>query len=200
MSLHTVIFIGRSGCGKGTQAALLRDRIHRLDEEKKPILYVETGERFRNFIRGTGYSSELSRAIYERDERQPDFLAGWMWANVFIEELHPGMHVVVDGAPRAHSEAEFLTTALKFYKREKPVVIHLNVSRKWSEERLLARGRGDDRTLAKIEKRLDWFDEDVVPAVEYLRGDPFYRFLEIDGEQSIEEVHRDIVAAYEYQA
>lgn len=196
--LHTVIFIGRSGCGKGTQAALLRDRIHRLDDEKKPILYVETGERFRGFIRGESYSSKLSKEIYERDERQPDFLAGWMWANVLLEEMNPGMHVVFDGAPRAHSEAEFLTTALKFYKREKPIVIHINVSREWSEKHLLERGRNDDQSLARIHRRLDWFDKDVVPAVEYLRGDPYYRFVEIDGEQAIEEVHRDIVAAYDY--
>lgn len=198
--LHTVIFIGRSGCGKGTQAGLLKDRIHRLDEEKKPILYIETGEHFRNFIRGTSFSSQLSREIYEKDERQPDFLAGWMWANVLLDQMNPGMHMVVDGAPRAHSEAEFLTSALKFYSRERPVVVHIDVSRKWSEERLLSRGRSDDKTLTKIEKRLDWFEEDVVPAVEYLRGNPYYRFIEVDGEQTIEEVHRDIIAAYEYQA
>ncbi|MBX4206207.1 nucleoside monophosphate kinase [Candidatus Parcubacteria bacterium] len=192
MSLHTVIFIGRSGCGKGTQAGLLKDRIHRQDEGKSPILYVETGEHFRNFIRGTSFSSTLSQEIYGRDERQPDFLAGWMWANLLIQEMGPGMHIVFDGAPRAVSEAELLTTALTFYKRERPVVIH--------EERLLARGRSDDRTLAKIDKRLDWFDKDVLPAIEYFKRDPYYRFIEVDGEQTIEGVHRDIIAAYDYSA
>jgi adenylate kinase family enzyme len=123
-----------------------------------------------------------------------------MWANVLIEEMAPDMHLVFDGAPRAHAEAELLTTALQFYSREKPAVIHINVSREWAEKRLLARGRADDRTLAKITKRLNWFDEDVVPAVEYFRANPYYRFLEIDGEQSIEEVHADIIRAYDYRA
>lgn len=199
MNLHTVIFIGRSGCGKGTQAALLRERIHRLDEAKRPILYVETGEHFRRFIRQAGLSSKLSREAYERDERQPDFLAAWMWADLLIRELEPDMHLVFDGAPRARAEAELLTTALSFYGRERPTVIHLDVSRKWSEEKLLARGRSDDRTLAKIDKRLDWFDRDVVPAMDYFRANPYYRFVEVNGEQTVPEVHRDIVAAYEYQ-
>lgn len=197
-ALHTVIFVGRSGCGKGTQAGLFKDRIHKMDDAQHPILYVETGEHFRNFIRGQGYSSTLSRDVNERGERQPNFLAGWMWANVLINEIEPGMHLVFDGAPRARAEAELLTTAFQFYSREKPVVIHINVSRKWSEEKLLARGRSDDKTLAKINKRLDWFDRDVVPALDYFREDPYYRFIEVDGEQTIPEVHRDIIAGYEY--
>ncbi len=198
--LHTIIFIGRSGCGKGTQADLFKNRIHKQDEEHRPILYVETGERFRQFIRDKQYSSALSKAIYEKDERQPNFLACWMWATVLIDELSEKMHLIFDGAPRARAEAELLTTAMRFYAREKPTVIHINVGRKWSEERLLARGRSDDLNLEKIDKRLDWYDKDVIPAVNYFKSDPFYRFVEVDGEQSIEKVHSDIVAAYEYEA
>jgi adenylate kinase family enzyme len=198
--LHTIIFIGRSGCGKGTQAALLKDRIHRFDKAQDPILYVETGEHFRNFIRGRSYSSKRSKEVYEKDERQPNFLAGWMWANILIQEMEPEMHLVFDGAPRARAEAELLTTALQFYGRERPTVIHIDVSRKWAEEHLLARGRADDKTLAKITKRLDWFERDVVPAIAYFKSDPYYRVIEVDGEQTIEEVHRDIVAVYDYGA
>lgn len=198
--LHTIIFIGRSGCGKGTQAELMRERINRLDDKKRHILYVEPGHYFRQFIRGSGYSSRLSKTIYESDERQPNFLACWVWSNILIEEFNENMHLIIDGAPRARPEAELLTTAMRFYGREKPTVIYLNVSREWSEERLLARGRQDDITLEKIDKRLDWFDKDVVPALNYFKSDPLYRLIEINGEQSIEKVHSDIVASYDYQA
>ncbi len=200
MPLHTVIFIGRSGCGKGTQADLFKNRLHKHEEGKRSIVYIETGDHFRKFIRGKSFSSELSKTAYENDERQPNFLACWMWANMIIEELGPDMHLIFDGAPRARPEAELLTTALKFYQRERPVVIHINVSRRWSEERLLARGRSDDRSLAKIDKRLDWFDKDVLPALDYFAKDPYYRYLEVNGEQGIEAVHRDIIAAYEYSS
>jgi len=197
---QTIILIGRSGCGKGTQAKLLRGRLDRIDLEKQPILYVETGQYFREFIREGSFSSILSKETNERGGRQPNFLACWMWSKVLIEELTEGMHVIFDGAPRARAEAEILTTALRFYKRESPVVVHINVSREWSEEKLLKRGRSDDLDIEKIGRRLDWFDKDVVPAINYFKSDPFYKFIEVDGEQSIEKVHSDIVAGYEYEA
>jgi adenylate kinase family enzyme len=54
-------------------------------------------------------------------------------------------------------------------------------------------GRKDD-TADSINKRLDWFDADVKPAIERFRRDRDYDFVEINGEQSIEAVHRDIMA------
>lgn len=196
--LHTVIFTGRSGCGKGTQADLFKNRIARLDPDQRQILYVETGERFRQFIRGEHFSARISREAYERDDRQPDFLACLMWADVLIKELGESMHLIIDGAPRSLPEALVLSSAMKFYKRERPVVIHLEVSRKWSEDRLLARGRLDDRLLSKINKRLDWFETDTLPALEYLKNDKLYRFVEVNGEQAIAKVHSDIIAVYDY--
>src|SRR3989344_6310592 len=196
--LHTVIFIGRSGCGKGTQAELLKDRIYELDDKKRQILYIETGAHFRDFIRLAGYSSKLSNEIYKNDERQPDFLACYMWSTMLVEELDENMHLVFDGAPRSHVEAALLTTALKFYKREKPTVVFLKVGTKWAEERLLSRSRQDDKALSKITKRMDWFEEDTWPAIEYFKTNSLYRFIEVNGEQAIEKVHSDIIAAYEY--
>ena len=198
--LHTVIFIGRSGCGKGTQTALLRNRISEQDPDKHPILYVETGEKFRQFVRGSSYSSVLSQKVMAADERQPNFLGAYMWADVLINELGEHMHLILDGVARSRPEAEMITTAFDFYSREKPTIVYLNVSREWSEKRLLGRGRMDDVNLNRIDKRLDWFDRDVVPALDYFRENKLYKFLDINGEQSIEKVHSDIVAAYEYSA
>jgi len=198
--LHTVIFIGRSGCGKGTQAELLKNRILQLDPDKRRILYVETGDRFRTFISGDKFTSRLSQVVYKNDIRQPDFLACWMWGSVLIEELEENMHIIFDGTSRAIDEAQVMTTAMEFYKREQPAVIYLNVSRKWSEKRLLARRRIDDQELSKIGKRLDWFEKDTMPVLEYFRTNSLYRFIEINGEQPIEKVHADIVAAYGNQS
>ncbi|PIQ66416.1 MAG: hypothetical protein COV96_01355, partial [Candidatus Zambryskibacteria bacterium CG11_big_fil_rev_8_21_14_0_20_42_18] len=92
-----------------------------------------------------------------------------------------------------------ISTAMEFYKRERPTVIYINVSRKWSEERLLARGRDDDTSLSRIDKRLDWFNRDIIPAIEYFKNNKLYRLIEVNGEQSIEKVHDDIISTYGYE-
>src|SRR6185369_8914356 len=84
MQPQTFIFIGRSGCGKGTQAELLQKSL----QEKEPnaqIFYLETGANFREFIKGEKYSNTLARKIMEEGGRQPDFLAVWMWSHVLLE-------------------------------------------------------------------------------------------------------------------
>ncbi|MDQ3089990.1 MAG: nucleoside monophosphate kinase [bacterium] len=194
--LQTVILIGRSGCGKGTQGDLLRNWILGRDQDKNNILYVESGNNFRQFIRGENYSAKQALNIYEMDERQPDFLACCLWGQELINDLREDMHLMFDGAPRSLPESMLITSALDFFKREEPRVVYINVSREWSEEKLLARGRSDDKTLAKINKRLDWFDKDVIPAIDFFRAKPKYKFLDINGEQSIEKVHQDIISKY----
>lgn len=196
--LHTIIFIGRSGCGKGTQAGLIKNRISDHDLDKRNILYVESGDKFREFVRENNFSAKLSKIIYDRDDRQPDFLACLMWGGMLLDQLAENMHIVFDGVGRSESEAKMLTTALWFYERIKPTVVYINVSRKWSEEHLLKRGRADDVNIERIDKRLDWFDKDVLPAIEHFKSNPFYRVIEINGEQSVEAVHAEIVSKYEY--
>lgn len=192
-NLQTLIFIGQSGCGKGTQAELLRDELaHRAPEI--PTFYLQTGFFFREFIAQAGYSNEHSRTIMGSGTRQPDFLAIWMWANVMIENVKNVENLIIDGSPRSLNEAKTLHTALEFYERKRPTIIFLNVSRAWSEARLLSRGRTDDQDLAEVKKRLDWFENDVMPAVDYYRNNSAYRFLDINGEQPIEDVQKDIVA------
>lgn len=192
MNPQTFIFIGRSGCGKGTQAELLQKYV----KEKDPageIFYLETGANFREFIKGSSYSSQLADRVYQTGDRQPDFLAIWMWSHVMVDSFRGTEHLFVDGTPRSLAEAMALTTAMNFYER-KPVVVYLNVSRTWSEQRLLARHRADDVSADMVKKRLDWFEHDVMPAIEYFNVNDLYRLLEVNGEQSIEQVHADIVA------
>src|SRR4051812_13328117 len=101
MSPQTFILIGRSGCGKGTQAKLLQEHIEKHDESKRSIYYLETGSNFREFFKGKTYSNQLAREIYEKDDRQPDFLAIWMWSNFFIKDLKGDEHLISDGTSRS---------------------------------------------------------------------------------------------------
>lgn len=193
MNPQTFVFIGRSGCGKGTQAKLLISHLENKDAAKRPICYMESGARFREFIKGDSYSSKLSNEAYQNDVRQPDFLAIWNWSGFFIENLTGEEHLMIDGTPRSLPEAMALMTAFNFYGR-KVNIVYLNVSNDWSRKLLLARGRSDDATVAKIDKRLKWFDEDVLPGVEFLRNQKQHNFIEIAGEREIADVHHEIVS------
>lgn len=191
MTPQTFIFMGRSGCGKGTQAELLKTYVQEKDPNSE-IFYLETGANFREFIKGQGYSNELSNKIYVNGDRQPDFLAIWMWAHILLEKFKGTEHLFLDGITRSLPEAMAFTTALEFYGR-KATVIFLNVSREWSEARLLARGRSDDRSKAEVIKRLNWFDRDSSPAIGYFKANEHYDVWQINGERTIEEIHHDIV-------
>jgi adenylate kinase family enzyme len=191
MSPQTFIFIGRSGCGKGTQVELLKKYVQEKDPNGE-IFYLETGAQFREFVKGEGYSNVLSNKVYKTGERQPDFLAVWMWANYLINNFKGTEHAFFDGITRSLPEAMTFTTAMEFYNR-KPVVIHINVSRDWSEARLSARGRADDINIDEIRKRLDWFDKDSAPAIDYFNVHSQYKLIEVNGEQPIEDVHKEIL-------
>lgn len=187
------MFIGRSGCGKGTQAALLMDMLTKR-EPGRGVFYLEMGAKFREFIKGEGDTNKLSHRIYEEGGLQPSFLTIYTWSDILINGFQNEQHLIVDGTPRRLEEAHVLDGALKFYGRAKPALVYLKVSKKWSEEKLLARERIDD-TKKDIAARLAWFDTEVVPAIAFYRNNPDYRFVEVDGEQAIEKVHADILNA-----
>ncbi|MEK7091548.1 MAG: nucleoside monophosphate kinase [Patescibacteria group bacterium] len=191
------IFIGRSGCGKGTQTALLTDYLKQqgVVNDQHPLFYLESGEKFRQFTKGSSHSSRLAKVLMEAGARQPDFLAVWNWGHILVENLMGDEHIIFDGTPRSLLEAQALETALVFYGYAKKTVVYLDVSNDWSTKRLLERGRGaDDKSVKDIATRLAWFETDVLPAVDYYRHNSSYKFIEIKGERSIEAIHDDLIA------
>ena len=188
---QTFILFGRSGSGKGTQARLL---IKYLKEQKnRKVFYVETGQRFRDFLSKDNYTSRLTNEVMKTGGLLPPFLPIWIWSDFFVENLTGDEDMVLDGLCRVASEAKVLDSAMKFYKRHNPVVVYIKTSYEWSFARLKGRGRADD-TDEYIKSRLDWFDWNVVPAMAFFHENPDYCFIEVNGEQTPEEVHMEILS------
>ncbi len=185
----TFILIGRSGSGKGTQAALLIK--HLQSQNAEPVIYLETGRYVRELINQPTYSGQLAKTISEGGERQPDFLAIYLWADFLVNNLASSEHLVFDGTPRSLVEAQALDTAVAFYKLAKPRVIFLDVSVARARERLANRGREDDDKDG-IEKRLGWYERDVEPVIDYYRRHSGYQFVRIDGDQAVAVIHEEI--------
>jgi adenylate kinase family enzyme len=185
------ILIGRSGGGKGTQAALLKKVL----EEKgvQNVVHITTGGGFRDFIRSESYVANLAKKVNENGGLQPEFLAVWNWSNIFINLLKGDETIILDGAPRKPFEVSVLHSAISFLGYTRPEVIYLDVSERVSREHIKTRGREDDLDEGDVSRRMEWFETDVLPTFEVYQNDPRYEVHHINGNQTIEEVHQDIV-------
>jgi adenylate kinase family enzyme len=190
MNLQSFVFIGRSGCGKGTQIEMLMKLLKEKDPDRE-ILYIYTGQEFRNFIQGSSATQKISKSIYDSGGLMPEFLTVHMWVKPLVEKYKGNQHIIFDGTPRKFHEAGVLHSMFGFYKLEKPWVINIGISAEEAVKRLLKRERQDDNE-ADIRKRLGWYETDVSPTIEFYRDNPNYNFLYVDGERSPEEVHLDI--------
>lgn len=186
------VLIGRSGSGKGTQAALLKEYL--LSHGHTEVTHITTGGSFREFIQEDSYVASLSREVNGRGGLQPEFLAVWNWANIFITSLNGGESIILDGAPRKPFEVSVLHSAITFLGYEKPIVIYLDTSESVSRDHIRLRGREDDLRLDEVSTRMDWFETDVLPALEMYLTDPRYQVLHVNGNQTIEAVHEEIIA------
>jgi len=191
MKPQVFIFIGMSGCGKGTQAELL---IKLLKEKDKShgVLYAQTGQCFRDFVKGDSFTQRRTKEIIDAGDLVPEFMAINMWSNMLAKNYKEGDHIIFDGVPRKFHEAEVLDSVFGFYGLTRPAVIYLELSRGEAMKRLLKRKRADD-TPASIEERINWYEKEVVEALKFFEENPNYLFLKIDGERSVEEIHEDIV-------
>ncbi len=187
------IFLGRSGCGKGTQANLLIEHLCKIGDKDCKTLHIESGALIREFSLGDSYTQKETKAVMESGLLIPEAVIVSLWMNYLANNFTSDENIVFDGTPRKLRESQLLDDALKFYKFEKPTVVCVNVSRDWSKKRLEGRARKDD-TLEAIERRLEWYETDVVPVINYYKDSSYYNVIDVNGEQPIEDVQKEILA------
>lgn len=193
MKEDVYMFIGSSGSGKGTQAALLRRKLQSLHPDKE-VFYLETGAKFREFIHQDTYTATHTKKMIEDGTLPPAFLGVHVWSHEIINNYKDGQIVLIDGTPRMSEEVAILLSAFSFYNWH-PHIINIKVTDEWSKERLKLRGREDDKSDESVEERIAWFHKNVAPAIELLRKGDNLTIHDIDGEHTIEEVHEEICKA-----
>jgi adenylate kinase len=172
-----IILIGIQGAGKSTQGNLL--------SEKLGIPYLSTGHIFREMAKEKTpmgrYIKEVMNAGYLiPDDKTLEIVSEYLGR----PEYKSGY--IVDGFPRTIGQA-------KTFKAEIDQVIYLNVSDREALWRLSLRNDSvrEDETLAAIRKRIDLFHKFTEPVLDYYRKRNL--LTEIDGEQSIEDINREIL-------
>ena len=190
MQQQTIIFLGPQGCGKGTHAELLGAYLKRTDTSRE-VLYFSAGKQLRAFVEKKSYTADLNRSIIEQGGLLPTFLSVHVFSEQLMHEMRGNEHLIIDGFPRTEDQIPILDSAMRFYKRERPTIVYINISDEEALARLIKRGRKDD-TEAGIRERLRWTREHMEPILSWFRTNPLYKVIEINGEQPIEVVHKDI--------
>lgn len=181
-----VILVGRSGSGKGTQAELL--------QKKFGYFYsVQTGEWFRKLTKTDSDVGHRVKEILDKGGLPYDDLATTLWMYDLAFNLKEEQGLLADGFPRRVNEAKNLDGFLKFLGRlDNTFYIYIEVSNEESTHRLLDRGRYDDNDKS-IEGRMAYFEERVLPVVDYYRENG--KLIIINGEQAPEKIYQDILKA-----
>jgi len=209
-----IIFLGPPGAGKGTQAAVVA--------EKLGLAHIATGDMFREAqAQGTKLGLE-AKAYMEKGELVPNEITiGMLVEKIAAPESRQG--AIFDGFPRNLEQAEALDDALAKEGRSVDKVVYIKVS----EEELLRRlggrwtcrncqapyhmvtspprvaGKCDrcggelyqrpDDAAETVRDRLRVYFEQTAPLLDhYTRAG---KLCEVDGEGSVDEIRERILAA-----
>ena len=192
MQVQNFVFFGIVGSGKGTQVKLLIDFLKKGDG--KECVYACPGVEYRKIVDSGNYTGELIKESVAAGHLQPGFLTDAIVANIFMTSLTPDKHIITDGYPREVTQSQSLESMFKFYKRQDVKIIYIELSEAEAMKRNLLRGRQDD-TEQGLKKRFEEYRNKVVPAMDYFKGKPGFTIYTINGEQSVEDVHKDIIQA-----
>ncbi|MBP9715853.1 MAG: nucleoside monophosphate kinase [Candidatus Pacebacteria bacterium] len=193
MKPYTFIFFGIAGSGKGTQFELLEKYLkdNKLAEE---VIYASSGSEYRKLIDNGGYTGQIVKKTLEKGFLQPDFLTTSFFTNVLVSNLTAFTSLVADGYPRTISQSQSFESAMNFYERSDIHIIYIEVGKEEATKRMKLRARADDTDDA-ISRRFDEYIQNVLPSMKYFEGKEGYNLHTINGEQSVEQVHSDIIKA-----
>lgn len=172
-----ILLAGPTGSGKGTQGALLNERLgwH----------FISAGQMIRD-----SDDPEL-KAIHDQGKLVPP-------AKI-IELIFKAINsrpddevIILDGFPRNMAQLEAFKGEMTDHHRHVGAIIHLTINPDESAKRLKSRGRQDDSEEA-LRNKLQHYTEEVRPVVEYYQKEG--SLVDIDGMQPIEDVYRAIIAA-----
>ncbi|OGI61186.1 hypothetical protein A2645_02300 [Candidatus Nomurabacteria bacterium RIFCSPHIGHO2_01_FULL_39_9] len=214
------VLIGAPGSGKGTQAEVLAKRFKVVHFETSKILE-------RKLKKPKTKELKEAKKLYDTGKLVTPTIVAKVVLEEIRNLCRKGLGVVFSGSPRMLAEAKIDIPILEqcfgkknifvFYiKLTKRESVRRNSVRKicvanrhpipfvlkefknvkkcpWDGSKIVSRSLDKPKMIAK---RYDVFLKDTKPVIKYFKDNKFIVRV-VDGEQSIEKVHKDIIKAYE---
>ncbi len=176
-----IVLFGAPGCGKGTQAAKLK--------EKYGVNHVSTGDVIRGEIkRGTEFGKSMT-AFIEAGKLAPDQIVIDMIANYVVEHKEDNGNIF-DGFPRTTAQAEAFDKILEEHNDSVDIMIYMEVPEEELVKRILLRGkdsgRADDASEDVIRNRISVYNAQTAVVADYYSKQN--KYAAIDGLGSMDEV------------
>ncbi|MDT0635271.1 adenylate kinase [Spectribacter hydrogenoxidans] len=178
-----IVLFGAPGSGKGTQAEKL--------VEDFGVPQISTGDLLRAAVADGTELGRKAKSAMDAGELVADEVVIGMIRDR-LDEPDTANGFILDGFPRSLAQAEALDTMLEKLGRPVQRVIHLEVDNEEIVQRLLERGRADDNEDT-IRNRLDVFDNQTQPLIEYYRNQG--KLEAVDGMGDMDAIQARIRAA-----
>ena len=189
-----ILLLGPQGSGKGTQAKLI--------SQTYGIPHIATGDMIREIKElDTAEGREL-KAVYDAGELvDDDLMIRLIGSRRDRGDTIPGF--VLDGFPRTMPQAEALDELVGDLGRDIDVVFEFQVpDREMLLERMLKRAAEENRsddTPEAIQRRLEVYDRETAPLVEYYRSTRG-NVVGIHADRPIDDVFAEVRAALDQVA
>ncbi|MCL4459387.1 MAG: adenylate kinase [Chloroflexi bacterium] len=213
-----IILLGAPGAGKGTQAKMLATQLQ--------APHISSGDLFRAALRHGTKLGQLAKSYMERGLLVPDEITIDL-IRERLAKPDCGRGAILDGFPRTINQAKALDAALHEIGKSITRVLYIDVSEDKLVERLSGRWlcrnceadyndrkhptrqpkvcpqcggelyqRPDDKEET-VRTRLGVYFTETAPLIKYYEEGGL--LIRINGEQSVENVQRDILAALQLQ-
>jgi adenylate kinase len=209
-----IVLLGPPGVGKGTQAAILAQKIH--------LAHISSGDLFRGNIKNQTELGKLAKSYMDKGELVPDDVTIAMIRDRLSQPDCEG-GAILDGFPRTPKQADAFekmlsefgghVDAVPYITAEEAVLVE-RTSGRWS-----CRAQGhvyhqkfsppqkegvcdvdgselyqrDDDKAETVANRIRVYFEQTMPLVDYYRQTG--KLIEINGVQDVEQVTKDLLSA-----
>ena len=181
-----IVLFGAPGCGKGTQAARLK--------EHYGINHVSTGEVIRGEIARNTPLGQSMKEYINRGELAPDQLVIDIITH-YVEEHREDAGNIFDGFPRTTPQAEAFDKILEAEGLKVDLMIYMDVPEEELVKRILLRGkesgRADDASEEVIRNRISTYRAQTAVVADYYTAQG--KYAAINGLGTMDEVFARIV-------